>query len=218
MCCLERRRTTDDGQHKGVVCCPLSAVLVALCFAWSLAACSSNGTLQIMGDQPRYDPYEASSAFSNGMSARPVISDTLTFMQPMSDTLLYQGLDDGQVAPTFPFPVTRAVLTRGQERYNIYCAPCHSAVGDGQGIVAQRGLCCPASFHTDALRNAPVGHFFDVITNGFGRMPAYGYQIPARDRWAIIAYVRALQLSQNATLGDVPSDQQNLLSGATPAP
>jgi len=179
-----------------------------------VTACSASGTLQAMGDQPRFDPYEASSAFADGMSARPVISDTLTFMQPLSDTLLYQGTVNGAPATTFPFPITREAMQRGQERYNAFCSECHGVLGDGNGIVAQRGLCCPASFHTDRLRTAPVGHFFDVITNGFGRMFPYGYQIPARDRWAIIAYVRALQLSQNAELGDVPPAEQNQLGSA----
>lgn len=183
-----------------------------------LSACSPSGTLQMMGEQPRYGPFAPSQFFSNGMSARPVISDTFTFMQPMSDTVLYQGMENGEFANAFPFTITDAVMQRGQERYNIYCSPCHGAVGDGQGIVAQRGLCCPASFHTDALRTAPVGHFFDVITNGFGRMSSYAPQISVRDRWAIIAYVRALQLSQNATPNDVPPEQRGNLGTPTPAP
>jgi mono/diheme cytochrome c family protein len=152
------------------------------------------------------------------MSAQPVISDTVTYGQPMTDTLLVQGTLDGQLAETFPFPVTREVMARGQSRFVIFCTPCHGALGDGKGIVAQRGLCCPASFHTDKLRSAPVGHFFDVITNGFGRMPSYAQEVPARDRWAIIAYVRALQLSQHATLGDIPPDQRNLLEAPTAVP
>lgn len=214
---LRELRPMSQGKwHSTALVWIFAAVLAALAFFAS--ACSSSGSLQIMGDQPRYDPYEKSNLFSDGASARPVISDTLTFMQPLSDTLLYQGKTNGALATTFPFPVTVQVVTRGQQRYSIYCAPCHGAVGNGQGIVSRRGFCCPASFHTDALRNAPEGHFFDVITNGFGRMPAYGPQIPVRDRWAIIAYVRALQLSQNATLNDVPPDHQTELNSATPAP
>lgn len=187
-----------------------------LLVAFLTAACNSSGSLQIMGEQPRYDPYQASNFYANGMSARPVVSDTVTFMQPLTNTLLYQGTVNGALATTFPFAITDAVMERGQQRYNIYCAPCHGALGDGQGVVAQRGFCCPANFHTDTLRAAPVGHFFDVMTNGFGRMPSYGELIPARDRWAIIAYVRALQLSQHATLDDVPSDQKNKLGNTTP--
>lgn len=193
-------------------------VFALAAFPWFLLACSPSGTLQMMGDQPRYDPYEPSNFFPDGMSARPVISDTVTFMQPMTNTLLHNGTVNGELATTFPFAITNAVMQRGRERYNIYCSPCHGIVGNGQGLVAQRGFCCPSSFHTEQLRDAPVGHFFDVITIGFGRMPSYGQDIPARDRWAIIAYVRALQLSQHATLDDVPPDQRNHLGNATPAP
>lgn len=108
----------------------------------------------------------------------------------------------------FPIAVTPDVLARGQERFNIFCAPCHSRLGDGQGMVVRRGFRQPPSFHIDRLRNAPVGHFFDVVTNGFGAMPDYAQQVSPRDRWAIIAYIRALQLSQHATLADVPPDKR----------
>jgi len=104
----------------------------------------------------------------------------------------------------FPFPITREVLDRGQERFNIYCSPCHGVLGDGQGMIANRGFSPPPTYHQDRLRNAPLGHFFDVITNGFGRMPDYSMQIPPHERWAIIAYIRALQLSQNANVADIP--------------
>ncbi len=197
---------------------PLEIGLLLVVLAFCASACSPSGTLQSMGEQPRYDPLSPSNFFPNGMSARPVLSDTVPFMQPMTDTLLYQGMVNGNLADTFPFTITAAVMQRGQERFNIYCAPCHGLVGDGQGLVAQRGFCCPASFHTDRLRAAPVGHFFDVITHGIGRMPAYGWEIPERDRWAIIAYVRALQLSQDASLNDVPAGQRNQLDEGTPAP
>ncbi len=111
----------------------------------------------------------------------------------------------------FPFPITREILDRGQERYNIYCSPCHGVMGDGKGMVVLRGFRPPPTYHQDRLRTAPLGHFFDVITNGFGTMPDYSMQIPPHERWAIIAYIRALQLSQNAQLADVPPDQvQNL--------
>jgi mono/diheme cytochrome c family protein len=109
-------------------------------------------------------------------------------------------------------------MARGQERFNIFCAPCHGRVGDGNGIVAQRGFCCVSSLLQERLRDAPPGYFFDVITNGIGTMPSYGFQVPERDRWAIIAYVRALQLSQNATLEDVPAEERDALSGGTPVP
>jgi hypothetical protein len=194
------------------------AALLVACLALWASACAPSGSLQAMANQPRYDPLAPSNFFPNGMSAQPVISDTVAYGQPMTDTLLYVGTVGGQPAATFPFPVTQEVMLRGQTRFNVFCSPCHGAVGDGQGIVAQRGFCCPASFHTDRLRSAPAGLFFDVITNGFGRMPAYATEIPVRDRWAIIAYVRALQLSQHAALDDVPPDQRNFSTAPTPAP
>lgn len=124
-----------------------------------------------------------------------------------------QGTPIGQVTE-FPFPVTMDVLQRGQERFNIFCSPCHSRTGDGNGMIVQRGYPQPPSYHTDRLRNAPPGHFVDVITNGFGRMPSYADQVPVPDRWAITAYIRALQLSENATLDDVPPDAQQELQSA----
>jgi len=119
----------------------------------------------------------------------------------------------GKLADTLPLPVTRPLLERGQERYNIYCTPCHDHVGNGEGMVVRRGFRRPPSFHIDRLREALVGHFFDVMTHGFGAMPDYAAQVTPRDRWAIAAYIRALQLSQHATLADVPADVQQQLQG-----
>jgi mono/diheme cytochrome c family protein len=128
-----------------------------------------------------------------------------------SDTHFYTGKVDGNLVETLPFPVTRTLLERGHERYEIYCAPCHDRVGSGQGMVVRRGFRRPPSLHIDRLREAPIGHFFDVISNGFGAMPDYAAQIPPRDRWAIAAYIRALQLSQHATLADVPAELREQL-------
>jgi len=126
-----------------------------------------------------------------------------------------QGGQNAQYDPTlvnaFPFPVTKDIVDRGEERYNIYCSMCHGRTGDGNGMVVQRGYRRPPSYHEERLRQAPVGHFFDVITNGWGSMPAYGWMIPPRDRWAIVAYIRALQLSRNATLNDVPPEERSKL-------
>src|SRR5262249_34943695 len=117
----------------------------------------------------------------------------------------------------FPFPMTREDLTRGQQRFNIYCSPCHSRLGDGTGLVVQRGFRQPPSYHIDRLKQAPVGHFFDVITNGFGAMASYATRVTPDDRWRIIAYIRALQLSESATLNDVPADErQNLKAEEAP--
>jgi mono/diheme cytochrome c family protein len=167
-----------------------------------------------MRDQPYYKPLEESSFFADGQSARPLVADTVARGQLRSNDALYTGKLGDQLVDTFPFTITREVLQRGQERYNIYCSPCHSRVGDGQGMVTRRGFPPPPSFHIDRLRDAPAGHFFVVITNGLGPMPSYAKQISPEDRWAIIAYVRALQLSQHATLEDVPPDEQERLQGA----
>ncbi len=171
--------------------------------------CSSNLTLQKMGTQPRYEPLAPSDFFPDGQSARPLVPSAVARGHPQDDPLLFTGKVGNQDATVFPFAITRDVLARGQDRFNIYCAPCHGQTGGGNGMIVQRGFSPPPTFHQDRLRNAPVGHFFDVMTNGSGSMPSYATQIPVVDRWAIIAYIRALQLSQNATIDDVPPDQRN---------
>ena len=162
---------------------------------------------QRMATQPYYRPYTPSDFFTNGASARPVPVDTVPRGNLEDDSVLFTGKDpSGQDSQAFPFPVTRDVLSRGQQRFNIYCAPCHGPAGDGDGLVVQRGFNIPPSYHTDRLRRARVGHFFDVITHGFGAMPAYADQVPVTDRWAIIAYIRALQLSQYASVDQLPPE------------
>jgi mono/diheme cytochrome c family protein len=165
-----------------------------------------------MAIQPRYRTYQPSDQFADGASARPIPDDTVARGHAETDTLLYAGKNsNGQDTTTFPYPISSGILQRGQDRYNIYCSVCHGYAGDGDGVVVQRGFNPPPSYHTDRLRSAPVGHFFQVITNGFGAMPSYADQIPVDDRWAIVAYIRALQLSQDATLDDVPPDVRNQL-------
>ena len=160
-----------------------------------------------MYDQPREDTYDASAFFDDGKSARPLVPGTIARGELRADRQRYFGkTKDLEPVETFPFPVDRKVLARGQERYMIFCAPCHGAVGDGKGMIVQRGLSPPPSFHTDRLRNEPVGHYYHVITNGYGAMYPYASRVPPDDRWAIIAYVRALQLSQGAKLDDLPAD------------
>jgi mono/diheme cytochrome c family protein len=183
-----------------------SGLLIAL---FLLTACN-NG----MEDQPKYEPFEASILFSNGTSAQPLVANTVARGQLQADAHYAAGQSDGGLATTFPFAVTPEVLARGQQRYNIYCSLCHGLAGYGDGIVVQRGLRPPPSFHDDRLRAAPEGHFFDVITNGFGAMYSYGDRIAPQDRWAIVAYIRALQLSQNATVADLPADLQAELENA----
>ena len=166
------------------------------------------GCRQQMAEQPSYRPLDASNFFPDGRSARPLMPDTVSREQTLGDSPLETGKSNGQDLTTLPFHVTQAVLTRGQQRYNIYCALCHDRVGTGQGVVVRRGYTQPPSFHIDRLRSAPVGHFFDVMTNGYGKMPSYAKQIAVQDRWDIIAYIRALQLSQHASLQDTPPDVQ----------
>ncbi len=165
--------------------------------------------------QPRYNPYDPTDFFGDGQSARMPVPGTIPrgelTLGPQE--LLYTGKVNGQPSETFPYPVTKEMVERGRERYNVFCSPCHGFSGDGDGMIVQRGLRHPPSFHDDRLRAAPAGHFFDVITNGFGVMYPYGYRVPPADRWAIIAYVRALQLSRQASIDDVPEAEREKLTG-----
>jgi len=173
------------------------------------------GCRQDMHDQPKYKTLAASTFFPDGKSARPVIPGTVARGQLRTDDAFYRGRTGDAAVTALPVPISRQLLERGRQRFDIFCAPCHGRLGDGAGMVVQRGFRPPPSLHIDRLREAPVGHFFDVVSNGFGAMPGYASRIPAADRWAIIAYVRALQLSQNARLEDVGADQRKLLE-ATP--
>jgi mono/diheme cytochrome c family protein len=175
---------------------------MAMAFCGLLAGCR-----QDMHDAPRYDPLEASTFFDDGRGSRTPVANTVARGMLREDEHLYEGKINGQLADTFPMPVTAEMMARGRERYNVFCSPCHGRTGQGNGMVVQRGFRAPPSFHDDRLRNAPVGYFFDVETRGFGAMPDYASQIPVADRWAIDAYIRALQLSQHATIDDVPADR-----------
>jgi mono/diheme cytochrome c family protein len=166
---------------------------------------------QDMHDQPRYEPLERSTFFDDGRSARPFVEGTVARGHLKSDEHFYTGKVNGELVNALPFPATKEVLDRGHERYNIYCSPCHDRVGNGRGIIVQRGFRQPPSLHIDRLRQAPLGHFFDVMTNGFGTMYSYADRITPQDRWAIVAYIRALQMSQNATLDDVPVEERSKL-------
>jgi len=169
-----------------------------------------------MHDQPRYEALEASTFFEDGRSARPEVPGTVARGLLKEDKHFYTGKSGNAYVDTFPFPITREVLERGRERFEIFCAVCHGRAGNGEGMIVRRGFRQPPSYHSDRLRKVPVGHIFDVITNGFGAMPDHSSQIPARDRWAIIAYIRALQLSRQATLADVPPEErEKLTAGGT---
>jgi mono/diheme cytochrome c family protein len=157
-----------------------------------------------MQDQPKNKPQSASAFFADGSSVRPPVDDTVARGQARTDGYYYTGLVNGTPVAAFPSPVTREQIDRGHERYDIYCAVCHGLTGDGDGIIVQRGFPQPPSFNTAALRNAPIGHFYDVITNGYGVMYPYASRVAPADRWAIAAYIRALQLSQHAAPQDVP--------------
>ena len=161
-----------------------------------------------MHDQPKYIPLRESSFFGDARSARALVAGTVARGQLHDDALLYSGKSNGADTTMFPFLIDDGVMARGQERFNIYCSPCHGRTGFGDGMVVRRGYRRPPSYHDDRLRNVPIGHLFDVISNGFGAMPDYAAQINAEDRWAIVAYVRALQLSEHATVADVPADQR----------
>jgi hypothetical protein len=154
------------------------------------------GCRQDMHDQPRFKPLAKSDFYADLRSARPPVEGTVARGQLHEDTYFYTGKVGENPGDYMPFPVTQEVLQRGRERFDIYCTPCHSRLGDGNGMVVQRGFQHPPSYHTDRLRKAPLGYFFMVMTEGFGAMPDYAEQVPPRDRWCIVAYIRALQLSQ----------------------
>jgi cytochrome c len=182
---------------------PRKAALALLAlFAVTGAACR-----QDMHDTPRVEANEATDAFADGRGNRPLVENTVARGWLNDDEQLTTGKVGGTLVDEFPFPVTREVLERGQDRFDAFCSPCHGRTGLGNGMVVQRGLKVPPSFHEDRLRTSPVGYYFDVMTNGFGVMQDYRAQVNVKDRWAIAAYIRALQLSQRANLADVPADK-----------
>ena len=183
-------------------------------------SCLVSACRQDMHDAPRYEPLEASTFFTDGRASRLLVANTVARGQLRDDEHLYTGKVGGQLATEFPMPVTAAVMARGRERFNVFCSPCHGRTGDGTGMIVQRGFRQPPSYYEDRLVNAPVGYLFDVMTNGFGAMQDYASQVPVTDRWAIAAYVRALQFSRRGTLDGVPTDRREELdrSPVTPPP
>ena len=181
-------------------------------------AAAAAGCRQDMHDQPKYKAFRRSAFFGDERSARPPVEDTVARGQLRADAVYYTGKQGTMPVDVLPVPVTPALLRRGRERFGIYCTPCHGATGRGDGMVVQRGYRRPPSLHIDRLRNEKTGYFFDVITSGFGAMPDYSAQVAVADRWAIVAYVRALQLSENARLDDVPADRRaELVASASSA-
>jgi mono/diheme cytochrome c family protein len=166
------------------------------------------GCRQDMQNQPKFIPQRGTTFFADGRSARPQVENTVSRNEVNTEDYFHTGLLEGKEQDALPFPVTAQILARGQERYNIYCTPCHSRVGNGAGMIVQRGYKPAGNFH-DAKRLAePLSHYFYVMTNGYGAMPDYSAQLPPEDRWAVAAYIRALQFSQSATEKDVPAGVQ----------
>jgi len=183
-------------------------ILLAACAAALLFA-SGCQIRQDMADQPKYKPLAPSDFFADGRSERPIIENTVAHGSLDDDALFVSKESDA-----FPVELTPELMQRGKDRYGIFCTPCHGIQGDGNGMVAMRGMKHPPTYHSDRLRKVPNGYLFDVITNGFGGMLSYSAQIAPRDRWAIIAYMRALQLSRNAPVSELPSDLRNKLNNA----
>ena len=173
--------------------------MAALLVATALLA----GCRQDMHNQPKFYPQRGTDFYADGRSVRPQVENTVARSQMRDNPYFYTGFVGGKEGDGLPFVATQQVMARGQERYNVYCTPCHSRVGNGAGMIVQRGYAQAGNFHTARLEKAPLGHFFNVISNGYGAMPDYASQLTPADRWAVVAYIRALQLSQRATQADV---------------
>lgn len=182
----------------------------------TFAALASFGCRQDMHDQPRYRLNSASDFWSDRRAARPAVQGAVARGQLKTDTLYWTGKIQGQAVDLFPMPVTKQVIERGRDRYNIYCTPCHGTSGHGNGMIVSRGLKNPPSYHTEALRDQPAGHFFNVISNGNGSMASYAARIPVEDRWAIVAYIRVLQRSQNVLAADLGSAERDKVEKEEP--
>lgn len=201
----------------------LGCRLLAIPFVVSLAGCHTD-----MWVQPKYhNPLEAEKSpsgahvFADGMVSRPLVAGTVARDHLREDDAFYTGFKNGKLIDYFPIPVTKELVLRGQDRFTVYCVPCHGQLGDGQGMIAKRGFELrrpPGNYHTDRLRKMPIGHFYDVITNGYGAMFSYASRVEPQDRWAIASYIRVLQLSQNSTVGDLtPEEAKELATPPTPS-
>jgi cytochrome c553 len=186
-------------------CFVIRILSVLLCFL-GFAACR-----QDMYNQPKAKTYSATEFFADGTSARSIPLHTVEYHDAHESEAFYTGLTNGVLLAKLPMPVTPELLQRGRERYDIYCAVCHGATGAGDGEIVRRGFPAPSTYHSERLRQAPIGHFYDVITNGYGVMYSYASRVEPNDRWAVAAYLRALQLSQHAIVGDLPPDEQKQL-------
>jgi mono/diheme cytochrome c family protein len=204
-----------------VVTSTAAALLPIVLIANARATFSSAPRVELinnMDNQPRFKAQQANRMFADGRAMRPIVAGTVARGELNADEHFHTGIEHGQWATRLPMPLTADVMSRGRQRFNIYCAPCHGLSGAGDGLVARRAdqleqgtWTPPASLHTDLVRSRPDGYLFNAITNGIRTMPAYGSQIPASDRWAIVAYLRALQRSRHATIEDVPPGDRSLL-------
>jgi hypothetical protein len=187
---------------------PLS-LFVVLALAAAAVGCRRD-----MFHQPYSKPLAPSDFFQdNHMASRPLVPNTVARGHLEAGEPFYTGKSGTNLVEAFPIPITREVLERGRERFDIYCSPCHGRTGEGNGMIVQRGFPAPPSYHIDRLRKAPVGHFFDVITQGYGVMYSYAQRVEPADRWAIAAYIRALQKSQDARLAEIPAQERTKLEG-----
>lgn len=215
----ERSIVTRRVSEGGVVIRLLPRLRVGLRWACAIAATCilPAGCERDMANQPKYEPYEASKFFDNGEASREPVPGTVARGHLQTDEHFFTGKTNGEFVESFPNPIDKQMLLRGQQRFNIFCSQCHGLAGYGDGMVVRRGFPQPPSYHEDRLREAPVGHLFDVITNGFGRMKPHGYMIAPSDRWAIVAYVRALQQSQHVTVesGILSADDETKLRTST---
>jgi mono/diheme cytochrome c family protein len=183
-----------------------------------LAALAGAGCRQDMHNQPKYRPLRESEMFADGRSARPLVEGTVARGSLREDAAYFTGKSGGQYLTRIPVAVTPALLARGQERFQIFCSPCHGRTGRADGMVVQRGYKAPSSYHVDRLRAMPIGYYYDVITNGFATMPDYAAQVPPADRWAIAAYVRVLQFSEHAPVAEIPLAARPQLEASVEAP
>ena len=192
--------------HKPLAMRPKPLAVAALCLL------SATGCRQDMHNTPSAQPLRESHFVKGVSSARPLVEGTIARGTLQDDAAFFTGKSGAVLVDALPFPLTAEVLDRGQQRYNIYCAPCHGVSGNGDGMIVKRGYRQPPSYHVERMRTAPLGHYYDVMTNGFGAMPDYRAQVAPRDRWAIAAYVRALQLSQHAPAAEFPQEERDKLS------
>lgn len=184
----------------------------------AIAFVAGVGCHRDMYDQPRYEAFEESDLFADGRSSRPFVAGTIPYRKVKPNEALQTGREDGELVKELPVPLDEALLRRGRQRFDIYCSVCHGRTGEGNGMIVQRGFRTPPTFHNERLRGVPIGHLFDVATNGFGAMPSYALQTSVNDRWAIAAYIRALQFSQFADAEILDANTRQQLGSSSSAP